>query len=214
MSGRIPLLLLVGLLVNGGTVAAPPETLPSEAAFPVQRLVGQPGSEPASARGRLPGAVPAGASFPSGTVIGLPVTAMPEAPSSSLPDRQDEILRWVLGSDVLFDFDKAVLRPAGKDELAKFLERIRSLPQYTISIEGHTDAIGSLQYNQDLSRRRAEAVSTFLTSSDPTMPTPTITAFGESRPAAPNEKPDGSDDPAGRQLNRRVELVLRSTGNA
>jgi outer membrane protein OmpA-like peptidoglycan-associated protein len=193
--------------------APPPRDLPANAAFPVQRLADTPAPVLQEEGAMTPASVPAGASFPEGTIIGLPVIAMPEAPSSALPDRQDEVLRWVIGSDVLFDFDKDVLRPEGEAELARFLPKLQVLGDAAITIEGHTDAIGSHQYNQDLSRRRAKTVAAWLRAAAPEVGEPVISAFGESRPAVPNTKPDGSDDPEGRRLNRRVELVVRSRGS-
>lgn len=110
-----------------------------------------------------------------------------------------------LDSEVLFDFDSDTLRPAAGpilDSVAKGLAVV-TVP---VRVEGHTDAKGSDAYNLDLSRRRAAAVVAALT--DRGVSTRLVAAgYGESRPVAPNTR-DGADYPAGRQLNRRVEIVV------
>ena len=80
-----------------------------------------------------------------------------------------------------------------------------------MTIEGHTDAIGSDADNQALSERRAAAVRTALEAELGSGYQYTSVGFGETKPVAPNTKPDGSDDPDGRALNRRVEI---RTGSA
>jgi outer membrane protein OmpA-like peptidoglycan-associated protein len=78
-----------------------------------------------------------------------------------------------------------------------------------VRIEGHTDAKGSDAYNQKLSERRAQSVRQWLVQKegvDGSKMAPQ--GFGARKPVAPNNKPDGSDDPEGRQKNRRVEIVL------
>ncbi|AOX45382.1 OmpA family protein [Microbacterium sp. BH-3-3-3] len=115
-----------------------------------------------------------------------------------------------LSDAVLFDFDSAELRAdaaAVLDALAAVLIDGR-VPAATVS--GHTDAIGTDAENQDLSERRARAVVAALTE----RATPvawTAEGYGESRPVAANEL-DGVDNPAGRQLNRRVEILVPSFG--
>lgn len=77
-------------------------------------------------------------------------------------------------------------------------------------IEGHTDSKGSDSYSQEQSERRALAVKDWLVRQAGSTPARlTARGLGETRPVAPNTRPDGSDDPAGRQRNRRVEVVLR-----
>jgi outer membrane protein OmpA-like peptidoglycan-associated protein len=80
----------------------------------------------------------------------------------------------------------------------------------TVILEGHADAIGTKAYNLALSRRRAETVARELIGQGVLRDRITIEAFGESRPVAPNQKPDGTDDPVGRAKNRRVEAVIRN----
>ncbi len=120
-----------------------------------------------------------------------------------------EVLRWVLSSDVLFDFDESDLRPDAERELHAFLSELPQLGEgLELSIEGHTDAVGTNLYNHTLSMKRAESVAAWLSSNSPSLPRYTVKSFGEQRPAVPNTKPDGEDNPEGRQLNRRVEIVV------
>jgi outer membrane protein OmpA-like peptidoglycan-associated protein len=118
-------------------------------------------------------------------------------------------IRIELSADVLFDFDSAALRPEAEAALQNVAGIIREHEGAHVRVEGHTDAKGSEDYNQRLSEQRAESVRDWLTSADGLSGTDfEITGFGESKPAAPNEKPDGADDPEGRQKNRRVEIVV------
>jgi len=112
-----------------------------------------------------------------------------------------------LPGDVLFDFDKATLRPAAVPVLQNVATVIQGYPSYAIVIGGHTDSKGGKAYNQALSERRAVTVKTWLTSHG-VANSPTTQGFGGDRPIAPNTHPDGSDDPVGRQKNRRVEIKL------
>ncbi len=122
----------------------------------------------------------------------------------------EQEVRISLPADILFDFDKADIRPDAADALRQTLTVIRYYEQAPIRVEGHTDSKGSEEYNQELSERRARSVKEWLVSQG-NVPTSRITTkgFGESRPRAQNTKPDGSDDPAGRQLNRRVEVIIQ-----
>jgi outer membrane protein OmpA-like peptidoglycan-associated protein len=115
-----------------------------------------------------------------------------------------------LPADVLFDFDKASIRPDAEPALSKAAEVLKSYPTAKVTIGGHTDAKGDDAYNDALSLRRAKAVADRL--AGPAGRTLAAEGFGETRPVAPNAHRDGSDDPSGRQKNRRVEI--RITPNA
>lgn len=106
-------------------------------------------------------------------------------------------------ADILFDFDKATLRRDTEFNLVKVATILNQFPEMNIQIEGHTDDVGTPEYNLDLSRRRAQGVYSFLVSQDVSPGRLTAEGYGESRPVADN----GSD--AGRQRNRRVDLVIR-----
>lgn len=120
----------------------------------------------------------------------------------------DTEVRIELAADVLFDFDKATLRPRAEESLSKAAAIIERNAGGTIRIEGHTDNHGNDAYNQKLSERRAEAVRQWFGRSGMGGLQFSVRGFGETRPVAPNTKADGSDDPEGRQRNRRVEIVI------
>ena len=122
----------------------------------------------------------------------------------------EQEIRIEMSADVLFDFDKAVIKPAAGPSLAKVATVLEQYPRAAVNIEGHTDAKGSETYNQKLSERRARAVQDWLKRS-PALSNVRISTqgFGARKPVAPNRKPDGSDDTEGRQKNRRVEIVVR-----
>jgi outer membrane protein OmpA-like peptidoglycan-associated protein len=132
-----------------------------------------------------------------------------QAASLQVRETSTEI-RVALAADVLFDFDKATLRPEAREALRQLAAVIvQRSPRGAARIEGHTDALGSDAYNQRLSEQRARAVRDWLASADGLRGVRfSGRGFGESRPVAANTKPDGSDDPEGRQRNRRVEVVI------
>lgn len=112
-----------------------------------------------------------------------------------------------LPGDVLFDFDKASLRPEAAPVLQRVVVVVQGYPTYALSIGGHTDSKGGRAYNQGLSERRARTVQAWLVAHG-VANAATIQGFGGDRPVAPNTHPDGTDDPVGRQKNRRVEITL------
>lgn len=118
-------------------------------------------------------------------------------------------VRIDLAADVLFDFDKADILPKAQSTLKQAADIVREKAKGTVRLEGHTDAIGSDAHNQKLSEQRAEAVkSWFIEKEGLRNMSFASKGYGASRPVAPNKKPDGSDDPEGRQKNRRVEIVM------
>ena len=118
-------------------------------------------------------------------------------------------IRIELSADVLFDFDKAEIRPDAATVLGQAADVLRGHTTKRVVIEGHTDGKGSEQYNQRLSERRAQAVRRWFQDQDGLKSAALETrGWGARRPVAKNTKPDGSDDPEGRQKNRRVEIVI------
>ena len=111
-----------------------------------------------------------------------------------------------LPADVLFDFDKAELRPDATASLTKAAELIKSYATAPLSVLGHTDSKGADAYNDALSLRRAEAVARAL--QQQTGRQARVEGKGKRHPVAPNTTPDGRDDPDGRQLNRRVQILI------
>jgi outer membrane protein OmpA-like peptidoglycan-associated protein len=106
-------------------------------------------------------------------------------------------------SDILFDFGKAELRRDAEINLAKVAVILVQFPEMDIQVEGHTDNIGSEEYNLKLSERRAAAVFAFLSEQGVTEERMSTKGYGMSQPVASNETPEG------RQQNRRVDLVMR-----
>jgi outer membrane protein OmpA-like peptidoglycan-associated protein len=121
----------------------------------------------------------------------------------------DTEIRIELAADVLFDFDKFDILPTAEKTLLQVAEMIRERNNQRVRVEGHTDAKGSDAYNQRLSRQRAESVTGWLRRQPGLLTVQFVAAgFGATRPVAPNGKSNGSDNPEGRQKNRRVEIVL------
>jgi len=126
----------------------------------------------------------------------------------ALKDLQAEVtaeeIKIDLSADVLFDFDKADLKPAAEGKLNHLLTVVNSKPGSRIAIEGHTDVRGDAAYNQALSQRRAESVRTWLIARGVAATRLSATGAGEARPLK-----TGNTE-ADHQANRRVEIRIRS----
>src|SRR5229473_226878 len=105
-------------------------------------------------------------------------------------------------SDVLFDTGSYSLKPGAREKLAKISGILLAHPGLNLQIEGHTDSVGSDEYNQQLSNRRAGSVQEFLVQQGVAAGSVTAIGFGKMEPVASNDTAEG------RQLNRRVELVV------
>jgi len=105
-------------------------------------------------------------------------------------------------SDVLFDTAKSTLRPLAREKLAKVAGIVSGHPGLRLDVEGHTDSVGSDAYNQQLSEDRGMSVRDYLTGQGMATGSVTSRGFGKTQPVASN------DTAAGRQQNRRVELVI------
>ena len=112
-----------------------------------------------------------------------------------------------LEDGVLFDFGKSEIRSDASQTLKKLADVLNNAKVPAAHIYGHTDSISDEAFNQQLSEARANAVSGEL-KKDGVTATMDATGYGESKPVAPNENADGSDNPAGRALNRRVEIFI------
>jgi OOP family OmpA-OmpF porin len=108
-------------------------------------------------------------------------------------------------ADALFDFDKAVLKPAAKTSLDNLSGQIKSLALEVVIATGHTDSVGTDAYNQKLSVRRADAVKKYLVSKGIADSRIQIEGKGESQPVADNKTDDG------RAKNRRVQIEVIGT---
>lgn len=112
---------------------------------------------------------------------------------------------------VNFDFDESTLRPDAVAILDQAVTILSNYPEMRVEVAGHTDSIGSDEYNQELSERRARVVYEYFTSRN--IDASRISGprgYGESRPIAPNTNEDGSDNPEGRARNRRTELNVQN----
>ena len=104
--------------------------------------------------------------------------------------------------DVLFDSNKYALKPEARERLARISGIVLAYPDLKLQIEGYTDSIGSDDYNQTLSEKRAEAVRDYLVSSSVSMNNVAARGMGKADPVADNSTA------AGRKLNRRVEMIV------
>jgi outer membrane protein OmpA-like peptidoglycan-associated protein len=104
--------------------------------------------------------------------------------------------------DVLFDFNKYTLKPEARERLARISGIVLAYPDLKLQVEGYTDSIGSAEYNQTLSDKRAEAVRDYIVTSGVSMNNVVARGMGKADPVADNSTA------AGRQLNRRVEMIV------
>lgn len=125
----------------------------------------------------------------------------------SLQAQQTERGMVLTLNDVLFDFDESNLKPGGERAIEQLADFLEANPDRQLLVEGYTDAIGDEQYNQQLAQRRADSVREQLVEAGISPERIEIQAQGEKYPIATNETT------AGRQLNRRVEVVIGSRGD-
>lgn len=122
---------------------------------------------------------------------------------TELKSEQTERGLVVTVDDVLFEVDRAELKPGARRQLAQLADVLTRYPDTDVSIEGHTDSTGSSEYNQELSERRAAAVRSFLASQGVSQQRLDTLGLGEHQPVASNATAQG------RQQNRRVEVVIQ-----
>ena len=110
---------------------------------------------------------------------------------------------------IYYEFDSARLKEGAIDSLRKVVTFMAAYPNTIIEVGSHTDSKGSDEYNMNLSERRSLSVKNYLIYQKEISEERLINKwYGESQPAAPNTKPDGSDNPEGRDLNRRTEFKV------
>jgi outer membrane protein OmpA-like peptidoglycan-associated protein len=147
---------------------------------------------------------------PVALTSGAPVSLYQPVGALTSVQESPKELRLTLASDILFDFGRATIRPDARPALDKVTEIIRKNGGAGVSIEGFTDSIGTAESNLRLSNARAESVKQWLIEVEKLAGAGLAArGFGATRFAVPNTKPDGSDDPGGRQKNRRVEIVIQ-----
>lgn len=122
-----------------------------------------------------------------------------QCPGTPAGARVNAVGCWIL-EDVLFDFDKAVIKPEAFYLLDEVVEILKKNPGMNVELQGHTDSIGPKEYNMGLSLRRANAVAEYLSNNGISKDRLTTKGFGFSKPVADNSTK------VGRALNRRVEL--------
>lgn len=156
-----------------------------------------------TARGAILGAAVGGA---AGAVIGRQMDRQAEELSTQIPgatvQRVGEGIAVTFDSGLLFPFNSTDLLPAGRTNLQNMAESLRAYPETEVLIVGHTDDVGSDQYNQGLSLQRADAAANVLASYGIPRNRIQTAGRGESEPVASNA------DEAGRQANRRVEVAI------
>ncbi|HFC8841510.1 TPA: OmpA family protein [Neisseria oralis] len=164
-------------------------------------------SAPAPAPTPAPASAPATAQNSAVAAQGSSLTGQ----SSSLSGTETGFnIQINLSSDVLFDFDKAELKPEADSELQKAADIIRQKGKGLILISGYTDSKGSDAYNKRLSLARAQAVKNWFEAQGLHQNYQTE-GLGAANPVAPNTNDDGSDNPEGRAKNRRVEIIVNKT---
>lgn len=114
--------------------------------------------------------------------------------------------------NIYFGYDSANIRPAAALELDKLVEILNDNPEIKIEMASHTDSIGTYDYNINLSQRRATSTVNYLIKKG--IPPERLVAkgYGETKPIARNTNPDGTDNPEGRQRNRRTEFKILEIG--
>jgi OOP family OmpA-OmpF porin len=138
-----------------------------------------------------------------GYLIGHYACPEPEAPVAATPPpppAKGTKIAEIPGPN--FDFNKSTLTPAGKGKVADAAKILKDNPTIHVEVGGHTDSIGSDQYNQKLSERRAQTVADELVKDGISASRLTVRGYGKRKPIADNKTE------AGRARNRRVELVV------
>jgi outer membrane protein OmpA-like peptidoglycan-associated protein len=115
-----------------------------------------------------------------------------------------------LSGDLLFDYDKAMLKPEAEQALKKVAVVLSQFPESHVTVEGFTDSKGTQSRNLELSRERAEAVKNWLVKNGIAGANIATKGYGEGYPVAPNTNENGSDNPLGRALNRRVSIIVEN----
>ena len=135
--------------------------------------------------------------------VAAPAPAVPAPAPAPAPVPTSEKVSY--SADAFFDFDKAVLKPAGKASLDDLVSKLKDINLEVIIAVGHTDSVGTDEYNQKLSVRRAEAVKAYLQSKGVEANRVYTEGKGEKQPVADNKTA------AGRAKNRRVEIEVVGT---
>jgi len=126
-------------------------------------------------------------------------------------DRLEKNKIFVL-NNIYFDLDSANIRADARPEMDKLVQLLKDNPEIKIEMGSHTDSIQSNSYNMRLSQRRAASTVAYLVRNG-IMPDRLVAkGYGEENPIARNTNPDGTDNPEGRQRNRRTEFKILEIG--
>lgn len=117
-------------------------------------------------------------------------------------ERVGEGIKITFDSGILFDVNKATLKPKSQENLTNLAQILNKYPDTNILLEGHTDSTGSAQYNLELSRKRAQSVADFLAAQNVGPNRFSIMGYGKDQPIASNATAEG------RTQNRRVEVAI------
>lgn len=123
-----------------------------------------------------------------------------------------DLNKYFVLDNIYYDIDKANIRPDAAKELDKLVQLLIDNPEIKIELSSHTDSIASVEYNQDLSQRRAESAVKYMVQNGISPERLVAKGYGELRPIARNTNPDGTDNPMGRDRNRRTEFKILEVG--
>ncbi len=114
----------------------------------------------------------------------------------------------IILNNIFFEYDQIALKSESANELGKLLDLLNQNPKIRIEISGHSDNIGSDEYNMELSLRRARSVESYLIKKGIAAGRLLAKGYGKTRPIAPNKLSNGEDNPEGRAMNRRTEFII------
>ncbi|MEW6751227.1 MAG: OmpA family protein [Candidatus Latescibacterota bacterium] len=204
MRTLIPLLslsLLVTVTAGCQSRAAKGGAIGAAAGGAAGAIIGERGDR--TAMGALIGAAIGGA---AGAYIGHYMDKQAEELDRELEnvsvERVAEGIKITFRSGLLFDIDRATLRPETQENLRSLAQTLQKYDKTSILIEGHTDNTGAHDYNRDLSERRARSVADFLSGLGVASARFAVRGYGETQPVAANDSADG------RQQNRRVNVAI------
>jgi outer membrane protein OmpA-like peptidoglycan-associated protein len=126
-------------------------------------------------------------------------------------DRKERNKIFVL-ENIYFDYNESYIRADAAKELDKLVTLLNDNTDLKIEMGSHTDSVASEAYNIELSQRRAESTVNYLIRNGIDPARLVAKGYGESKPIARNTNPDGTDNPAGRQRNRRTEFKILEIG--
>jgi len=154
-------------------------------------------------------------------VVTKPVVSEPAVVKPAEPQTVAEVVtkpnaepNKYFAKPIFFGFDSYALTDASKEKLHDLISALKEYPLLSIEVRGYTDALGSNEYNQVLSEKRAKAVTSFLISNGIDATRVKNKGFGESENIALNAYQDGRDALEGRKFNRRVEFRIAQVGGA